>query len=230
MQGSVESSEVACAASKPGVVGSSPAGRARFPLSAEGGESRNRKDSKASSPRSVPANDAANKPNARPALSARAGSPCVEASGPLSNGGYVKRGSRLAHRVAYAKARGPIPAGMMVLHSCDNRRCINVDHLRLGTHAENMRDRLERGRTAKGERHGSAKLTDAQAAEILRSPLPVRFLAADYGVSRTTIRDIKKGRRRGPSRPATPEEAAAARKGMRALRARRAALRTLEAA
>ena len=47
-----------------------------------------------------------------------------------------KRGQR-AHRVAYAKARGPIPEGMTVDHICFNTQCVNPDHLRLLTHAEN---------------------------------------------------------------------------------------------
>lgn len=51
------------------------------------------------------------------------------------------------HRLAWELAHGPIPAGMLVLHTCDNRRCCNPDHLKLGTHAENARERVERKRT-----------------------------------------------------------------------------------
>jgi hypothetical protein len=51
-----------------------------------------------------------------------------------------------AHRYAYEAWKGPIPAGMMVLHSCDNPPCVNPDHLRIGTARDNMMDAIQRGR------------------------------------------------------------------------------------
>ncbi len=59
--------------------------------------------------------------------------------------GYLGKGSR-AHRVSYQLFKGVIPKGMHVLHSCDVRHCVNPDHLRIGTHAENMRDKMSKGR------------------------------------------------------------------------------------
>lgn len=51
-----------------------------------------------------------------------------------------------AHRFSYEAYKGEIPKGMLILHSCDNPRCVNPDHLRVGTDADNTRDKMERGR------------------------------------------------------------------------------------
>lgn len=65
-----------------------------------------------------------------------------------SNGyGVIKAFGRdiSAHRFSYELHKGPIPDGMQILHSCDNKRCVNPDHLRAGTHLENIREAWERG-------------------------------------------------------------------------------------
>lgn len=77
-------------------------------------------------------------------------SSCWEWRGKLSHNGYGqlehKGRSWRAHRLAYTLAKGKIPAGMMVLHSCDNRRCCNPKHLRIGTAKDNWQDAIERNR------------------------------------------------------------------------------------
>jgi len=73
-------------------------------------------------------------------------SPCWHWQGSLDRHGYgqfktVAHTSPLrAHRIAYEVSKGEIPIGLHVLHSCNNPSCCNPDHLRLGTHADNMAD------------------------------------------------------------------------------------------
>lgn len=76
-----------------------------------------------------------------------------------------------AHRVAYRMTKGEIPTGLMVLHSCDQPSCVNPDHLRLGTQQDNMADRAQRNRTARGMSNGKFKhgLSDTKAYKAEKS-------------------------------------------------------------
>ena len=80
------------------------------------------------------------------------GDRCWEWQGYLDKKGYGRcapvNGEVLAHRVSYEEFIGLIPDGLHVLHSCDNPRCINPNHLRVGTNDDNVADRHERGRWA----------------------------------------------------------------------------------
>jgi hypothetical protein len=77
----------------------------------------------------------------------------------LTSGGYgkfeVKGKGYAVHRWSYMYHKGEIPVGMLIRHACDNRKCVNPDHLSVGTHADNMRDMKERKRAATGDRHGT---------------------------------------------------------------------------
>jgi len=102
-----------------------------------------------------------------------------------------------AHRVSWLLERDQIPEGMCVLHTCDNRLCVRPSHLFLGTNDENMADMARKRRAAHGSRSNKAKFCEAVAKLICSrrdAGERVRALAAEYGVSEVTVRDIHKGR------------------------------------
>ena len=105
------------------------------------------------------------------------------------NGVSYKR----AHRYSYALHKGKISVLLQVCHTCDVRACVNPDHLFLGTNAENMDDKMAKGRhrVLNGESHYRARLTEEQARAILLDPRPHTQIANAYNVARTTISSLK---------------------------------------
>ncbi len=104
-----------------------------------------------------------------------------------------------AHRHSWTIHNGPIPAGMLVLHKCDNPPCVNPDHLFLGTHLDNNLDTLRKGRRgyngAPGEQNSHSKLTAAKVHDIRRrgdAGEPVYLLAKEYRVGWTAVDRIVK--------------------------------------
>lgn len=81
---------------------------------------------------------------------------------------FVDRYPMGAHRVSWILTFGEIPTGQQVLHHCDNPPCVRPDHLFLGTHKDNMRDRNTKKRMAYGNRSGMSKVTEDEVREILR--------------------------------------------------------------
>jgi hypothetical protein len=99
-----------------------------------------------------------------------------------------------AHRFSYILENGPIPKGMVICHKCDNPPCVNPDHLFLGTPSDNLRDMVQKGRNAKGEKSGNAKLSVEQVKTIrdsfARGELTKTQLARIYHVTFTNIHYI----------------------------------------
>lgn len=100
-----------------------------------------------------------------------------------------------AHRLSYIMNTGEIPENKMVLHTCDNPRCINPEHLMLGDHTENMKQMRERGRSLVGEKNTNSKLTPEQVHEIRNSDVSGVWLSEVYGIAQSTISMIRNGKR-----------------------------------
>lgn len=110
----------------------------------------------------------------------------------------------LAHRYAWELLRGPLPQGKCLLHHCDNPPCVNPDHLYIGDRRDNTRDRVKRGRHARGEATRRNKLTAEQVQEIRarfrkeggrrQSRSNARELAAEYDVTTLAVNAIIAGR------------------------------------
>jgi hypothetical protein len=96
-----------------------------------------------------------------------------------------------AHRYAWERTNGPIPRGMHVCHTCDVKLCVAVEHLFLGTNAENRADSVRKGRTSKGVRHYLARFTEDDVREIRAryavGDISQQALAEQYGTTQTNI-------------------------------------------
>jgi hypothetical protein len=103
-----------------------------------------------------------------------------------------------AHRWIYETTNQcVVPEGMFVCHRCDNPSCVRPEHLYVGTHTDNMLDRAQRDRAAKGEDSGPAKLTDDQVRAIRAAYIPGKVdctaLGKTYKVDHTTVKAIVTG-------------------------------------
>lgn len=127
--------------------------------------------------------------------------------GPLFHDGYGHVSGKRAHRISWKLKRGGIPKGLLVLHKCDNHPCVRPSHLFLGTQKENIADMLMKRRdnyaegnrngrythperTARGERHGRAKLNAVHIKRIRKlyaAGYKAPVLARKFGMSKTTM-------------------------------------------
>lgn len=110
----------------------------------------------------------------------------------------------LAHRLAWHVLKGPIAKGLFVCHACDNPRCVNPEHLFLGTPKDNVQDMITKGRNlnafCKGHklsaRKRTRKLTDEQVQQIKDWPHEHRYIANKLGVSTAYVWMVKNGKRK----------------------------------
>ena len=116
---------------------------------------------------------------------------CWEWQGSRSKSGHGRFGKAgtplLVHRIAYELANGPIPEGLLVIHSCFNAPCCNPAHLRVGTYHDNNMD------TAISGRHWAQKLTPEDVIEIRRlekEGVNTHDIAKQFGIKEGTVRDI----------------------------------------
>lgn len=141
--------------------------------------------------------------------------PCWKWIGTIDAAGYaifhVNRQGRKAARISFALFHGSFDKDLIVCHRCDNRECVNPDHLFLGTPADNSADMVLKGRSAKGNKspsrlypekikrgvnHHNSKLSENDVMEILalsQGGIAKRELSRRYGVSRTSVKGILNG-------------------------------------
>ena len=104
----------------------------------------------------------------------------------------------LTHRAAWRLMKGDIPKDGCILHRCDNPLCVNTKHLFLGSQSDNAADMWKKGRArpgkSVGEKHGMSKLNESVVRQIRASDETGAALAVRFGVSQTTICDIRKRR------------------------------------
>ena len=133
---------------------------------------------------------------------------CLEWTGAKMHSGHgAVRGlyrNMLTHRAAWLLSHGSLDEDICVCHTCDNPCCCNVDHLFLGTRAENLADMRRKDRQRDyvnckgahpGEKNHNAKLTSQDVIDIRNAVGTQMALAKIFGVSREHIRDIRLGKR-----------------------------------
>lgn len=107
-----------------------------------------------------------------------------------------KDGTVLAHRHSWFLVNGEVPDGMLVCHSCDNPRCVNPDHLWVGTNNDNMQDMKQKGRgkSRQGSRHPTSRMTEWHAAEIWRRCRILHhrrdIVSQELGVSMSAVKRV----------------------------------------
>lgn len=119
---------------------------------------------------------------------------CIRWTGRIQPNGYgqfrLNGKTQYAHRAAYTLFNGEIPEGYVVMHSCDNRWCVNPRHLTLGTQADNLIDMTRKGR------HSKTVIPNDHIEGIRNDTRSSYVIAREWGVNPSTIQKIKSGKSR----------------------------------
>ena len=113
-------------------------------------------------------------------------------------------GTHWAHRIAYILNKGDIPVGMEVMHECNNKLCVNPNHLTIGTHQQNENHKVAHHRHLTGESHPLHRLTWDIIDRIRDSNKSLVEISSEYGVSKSHICNIRKGKSWKPKSHGTP--------------------------
>ena len=124
---------------------------------------------------------------------------CWPWKGSISSSGYGEfrveqtndQGPTGAHRVAWEIKHGAIPRRKIVCHSCDKHRCVNTAHMFVGSHADNSRDMVVKGRSRRGTSHWNARFSEDEIRAIRSAAPPYSRIAAKFKTNTGTISDIR---------------------------------------
>lgn len=116
---------------------------------------------------------------------------CLEWTRCFNTDGYPRIGPNIkVHRLLYELKTGEDITGKVVRHTCDNIRCLNLDHLLLGTPADNNRDRAERDRSYRTIRREHVELVKA-----FESSVPNKVISITVGIDPRRVSEIRSGKR-----------------------------------
>lgn len=128
---------------------------------------------------------------------------CWEWQGNRDKDGYGTLRTSLslirAHRVSYEIHKGGVPANLVVRHTCHNPSCVNPAHLLLGTHQDNVNDKMLAGRCPRNEDHPNCKFSDEVVEAVRSSSGPAHAVGALFQMSPSHVRNIRRGDQRQPA-------------------------------